>query len=228
MDESAELEAAGNIIDCLDAASPRKGIIVFNVAPRGGRGLQRENGSPFGYFKYEETFIFGTVDGLVLPFLKYFGITDEVYVSQYEEVLSLALNESLITKEEAKRAKSTQFRSFNYLPFAAFLLIKNGTLPNKKEKVPELPSDYQNRIWKIDNFGNIKTSIIIENSKKNSVIETKWGKLNIYNSLKDAPPRQVCALVGSSGLREKRFLEIIARGLNCAQILSAKEGEKII
>lgn len=226
MDHSAELETAGDVIDCLDAGLGRKGLIVFNVAPRGGHGISRENGSPFGYFKYGRTFVFGTVDGLVLPFLKNFGLLDEVFVSDLEQTMRSAIEEKIAGEDELKKSLFTQFRSFDYLPFASYVLKKRGALPGKTEKVADLPKEFSGRIWKIDNFGNMKTDITAGETDGQTVY-SKWGNLKIYRSMKDAPLGETCAVVGSSGLGDKRFIEIIRRGENCAEALFARAGEKI-
>lgn len=226
MDYSAELETAGDVIDCLDAGLGREGLIVFNVAPRGGHGALRENGSPFGYFKYGRTFVFGTIDGLVLPFLKNFGLLDEVFVSDLEQTMRLAVEEEIAGEGDLKKSLSTQFRSFDYLPFASCVLKKRGALPGKTEKVADLPKEFSGQIWKIDNFGNMKTSVLASDVK-GGVLKTKWGDFRIYERMKDAPLGEVCAVVGSSGLDDKRFVEIIRRGENCAEALSARVGEKI-
>ena len=46
-----DLEAAGNLVDMLAAGLGRDGIIMVNVAPR---NVKRENGSPFGVFKWKD------------------------------------------------------------------------------------------------------------------------------------------------------------------------------
>ena len=51
---SGELEAAGNLIDTLDACEGREGVILVNVANRHGKGKKWPNGTPFCYFYYKK------------------------------------------------------------------------------------------------------------------------------------------------------------------------------
>jgi hypothetical protein len=46
----SDLQAAGNLVDILDATEGNDGIILVNSAPRHGKGKKHENGIPFGYF----------------------------------------------------------------------------------------------------------------------------------------------------------------------------------
>ncbi len=46
----SEIEAAGFLVDAIDAMEGREGIVLVNVAPRGGKSKKWENGAPFGYF----------------------------------------------------------------------------------------------------------------------------------------------------------------------------------
>src|SRR6185312_15206020 len=57
----SELEAAGNLIDILDATDGDKGVVLVNSAPRHGRGKKWPNGTPFGYFYYKNTLVITTV-----------------------------------------------------------------------------------------------------------------------------------------------------------------------
>ena len=58
----ADLEAAGNLIDMLDASEGKKGVILVNVAPRHKSGKKWPNGTPFGYFHYKDTLVVISVD----------------------------------------------------------------------------------------------------------------------------------------------------------------------
>jgi hypothetical protein len=46
----SDLQAAGNLVDILDATEGGDGVILVNAAPRHGKGKKYENGIPFGYF----------------------------------------------------------------------------------------------------------------------------------------------------------------------------------
>src|SRR5688572_12965729 len=62
----SDIEAAGNLIDCLDAGEGKEGVILVNVAPRHGDAKKWPNGTPFGYFLYKETLVVTSIDGLTL------------------------------------------------------------------------------------------------------------------------------------------------------------------
>lgn len=66
----SEMEAAGFLADAIDAFEGREGVILANVAPRGGKGKRWENGTPFGYFWHKKTLIVSSADGLVLSLAK--------------------------------------------------------------------------------------------------------------------------------------------------------------
>jgi len=77
---SGDLEAAGNIIDALDALEERPGIILANVAPRNGKAKKWANGTPFSYFRYKKVLILASVDGLTLSLVKKFKLTQSVTI----------------------------------------------------------------------------------------------------------------------------------------------------
>lgn len=55
---TSEIQAAGNIIDILDAIGENTGIMLVNVAPRNGAAKKWTNGTPFGYFWYKKCLLF--------------------------------------------------------------------------------------------------------------------------------------------------------------------------
>mgnify|MGYP001572747578 CR=1 FL=1 len=84
---SNELEAAGNIIDVLDANGENSGIILVNVAPRNGKAKKYPNGTPFGYFWYEKTLIISSIDGYTLSIVKKLKLTKFINVLNIPETL---------------------------------------------------------------------------------------------------------------------------------------------
>jgi hypothetical protein len=61
----ATIEAAGNVIDALDASEGAKGTIVVNVAPRGVK-KDGVNGNYFCYFYYKNTLVISSTKGYCL------------------------------------------------------------------------------------------------------------------------------------------------------------------
>lgn len=107
---NSDIEAAGNLVDVLDAGFGSKGVVLVNVPPRNGRAKKWKNGTPFGYFYYGETLIISTIDGLTLSLVKKMGVTNHINVINLEETVRLRLvNEG---KEELKK---TQFKNWRKL-----------------------------------------------------------------------------------------------------------------
>src|SRR5512141_546524 len=75
-----DLEAAGNLVDALDAAEGREGVILVNVAPRNGDAKKWPNGTPFGWFKCGGTLVVASIDGLTLSLAKKLGLFEAVHV----------------------------------------------------------------------------------------------------------------------------------------------------
>ncbi len=76
----SDLEAAGNLIDVLDAAEDRPGVYLVNVAPRNGKAKQWPNGTPFSYFRYKRSLILSSIDGLALSLVKKLNLTSSVRI----------------------------------------------------------------------------------------------------------------------------------------------------
>jgi hypothetical protein len=86
--DPAELEAAGCLIDVLDAADEEKGVVLVNVANRHSKGKKWPNGTPFGYFYYRNTLVVSTIDGVVLSLVKKLKLVDFVFVMDIPTVLT--------------------------------------------------------------------------------------------------------------------------------------------
>ena len=77
---SSDLEAAGNLIDMLDAYGDSAGILLVNVAPRNGKAKKWQNGTPFGYFWYKKILVLSSIDGLTLSLVKKLQLVDSINV----------------------------------------------------------------------------------------------------------------------------------------------------
>ncbi|MEX0672681.1 MAG: SAM hydroxide adenosyltransferase [Candidatus Paceibacterota bacterium] len=229
LNRRAELEAAGNLVDILDASEGRPGIVMGNVAPRNGDAHDRwDNGTPFGYFRYRETLVVTTIDGAMLSLVKKLGIVDTINSIDMEKVVTDELDHTTISYAPGKILGS-QFRSFDFLPRVAVHLYQHGdvtSIPKSLEGVP----DVNNVIWWIDSFGNCKTTLTPEDiqHRPDEPIETEFGPIGYRYSLKSVPDGETALIVGSSGFKETRFLEIATQGGNAAKEISANVGDSVL
>lgn len=222
-----EYEAAMNLVDVIDAYDGEKGLIFANVAPRHGKAKRWENGTPFGHFRLGDLDIFSTIDGHVLSLLqKLSGQKIEIDVYDIPKTIgAMDLSDKL-----REKIRKTQFRSFEYLPRLAREIMSGKTLPNEKyAEVPEMPNV---ACW-VDCFGNVKTSLLPEEVgfETGKIIDLKFGgkkvSLPCYDRLKDIPDGEVGLTIGSSGLGEKRLLEIMAQGGSASQKLDIDSSTEI-
>ena len=219
----SDLEAAGFLVDAIDSFGGREGIIMTNVAPRNGKAKKWKNGTPFGFFWNGKTLVISSVDGLTLSLVKKLGVLKDFYVLDIAKVLASAVDKELDSSAK-RRITNSQFRSFDFLPRAAYWITKKKNIPFKKYDLSKIP-DSPDTIWFIDNFGNIKTTLLKEevdlDAKNNTVLKItkKPLRLKFYNALRDLPNKTTGLVVGSSGIEEKRFLEIIFRGGNASEKL---------
>jgi hypothetical protein len=218
-----ELEAAGNLIDTLDAAEDKKGVILVNVAPRHGSAKKWPNGTPFAYFKLGKTLVITTIDGYTLSLVKKLNLVQAVSLVDIPTALSYVVKKKLITSELKSLISETQFRSYEFTPrLAKWLLsgIRIPTMPYPLINVPNAPS----AIWWVDNFGNCKTTMLPEDIgfKAGNKVKTPFGSLLCYNRLKDVPNKRLGLIIGSSGYGDKRFLEITIQGGNAWKKLNLR------
>ena len=111
------------------------------------------------------------------------------------------------------------------MPFLAKWLFEKEEVPSEEMSLSDVP-DCPKTVWWVDNFGNSKTTILpdeigFEAGKK---IQTKVGEFTCYNRLKDVPNGQAAMIIGSSGYRNKRFLEIVAQGKSAAKEFGLHSG----
>ncbi|GEM_PF-1449009 len=60
-----------------------------------------------------------------------------------------------------------------------------------------------------------------------TTLTTRFSVLSVYRRLKDVPNGGLAVIVGSSGLGERRFLEIVVQGGNAGKQLDIKPGDNI-
>lgn len=223
------LAAGGNMIDMLDAVREAQAIILANVAPRFGVAQQFENGTPFGYFRYQNTLIVATVSGYTLSLVKKFGLADSITLLDMHTSVPEFVQAGMMSSAEGEDLLSTQFRSFNFSPRVAQYLTYHGQeLPGQQYAMGEV-ADVPRAVWWVDNFGNLKTTITTDdaNWEPGQTIELANEPYRMYDRLKDVPDGEVACIVGSSGLGTKRFLELVIQGERAADRLGLVVGDEL-
>ena len=224
-----ELEAAGDIIDALDALGGEEGVILVNVAQRNGAAKKWKNGTPFGYFRHKKALVVAVVDGLILSLVKKFGLTPDVRVLDTESTTALLAEKEIIAPDTTEHIVKSQFRSFDFLPRIGFCLSKHPMLtigePVPIASFPDAPV----AVWYVDNFGNCKTTLIAGDVHPDArdFVTTKLGALQFHDRLKDVPEGESALIVGSSGLGHKRFLEVVVQGRSAAERFNLSVGSEI-
>jgi len=231
---SSTIEAAGNLVDILDASDGSRGIVAVNVAPRGQIELDGKNGSRFCYFYHKDTLVLSTIKGYNLSLVKKFELTKFINVFETSDVLEFAKKKGLIDQDLENYIGDSQFRSLDFQPRVARWLTEKMDLPSQKISVNELP-DIPPTIWYIDSFGNIKTTLTTKDlrlkvkNEADKIIKTNIGSFKLYSKLKDLPDGQTAAYVGSSGIGKEKFVEIATqnRSESARSKLKAKVGDII-
>lgn len=226
---STDSEAAGNVLDILDNADEAPGIIAVNCAPRHGRAKKWQNGSPFGYAWFENKLIVGTIDGLSFSFLKRFNLIDEIHVTD----IATALAAGGYTPDQIEMAAQTQFRSLNYLPRLAKIVWDNHDIPSESLSIMEV-ADMPGMIWWIDCFGNAKTSLTAQDIdfSPGAIKEVTFNdgtkiSLPCVERLADVPDKEPALIMGSSGFREHRFVELVVQGASVADTFHLNKNDSI-
>lgn len=230
MGASADIEAAGNLIDVLDAAGDEPGVIAVNVAPRHGKARKWPNGTPFGYFKYKNILVVCTIDGAILSLVKKFGfISDSNPVTVTD--IRTALTHEGFPADQVDFIASSQFRSFDYLPRLAKIVWEKGETVGEKIPMEEI-ADAGTSVWWIDSFGNCKTTLLPEDvdfkegEDREITIDGLAIRATCFKQLKSVPDNHTGLTIGSSGYGNRRFLELVVQGSSCAKhySISAKDG----
>jgi hypothetical protein len=211
----------------LDATEGRKGLILVNVAPRGGSATKWENGTPFAYLWHHETLIISSVDGFALSGIKQISVADTVSLLDTHTATEAMLTAGFISPEVAARIPGSQFRSFDFTPrVGAFLMSGNEltSTPYPLTNVPDLPK----AIWHIDNFGNCKTTLTKADLTGASKITTRFGTLPYIEHLHDVPDGQAAIITGSSGYNNNRWLELVCQRASFASRHHAHIGDDLV
>lgn len=224
---TSDIQAAGNIIDILDAIEENPGIILVNVAPRNGKAKKWPNGTPFGYFWYKKVLVLASIDGLTLSLVKKFKLIKIVTILDIPKTLDQLIAGGTLRKNLKGSITKTQFRSFDFLPHVATYLSSGKKLKGKKLYIEDVP-DVPPAIWWIDNFGNCKTTLLQEDVKGKNRFSSKFRGLPYFERLKDVPDKTPALISGSSGLGEKRFLEVVVQGGSAEKEFNISTGDAII
>ena len=222
----SDLEAAGSLVDILDAYGDSDGVVLVNVAPRHGKAKKWPNGTPFGYFWYKNILAVSSVDGLTLSLVKKLGLVDTINVMDIPTVMDKFVSENVLSKSLGEHIINTQFRSYDFLPRVAAYLLENKDVASEKYEIKNV-DDAPSAVWWIDNFGNCKTTLLKKEIQEGSGISTSSGRINYFPRLKDVPDREKALVIGSSGLGDDRFLEIVVQGESAEKSLSLSSGDLV-
>lgn len=222
----SDLEAGLHLLDLLDATAGRRGLILTNVAPRGGHTIQWENGTPFGYFWYHDTLVVSTVDGYALAGVKQHLGIESIELLDLHTAAAAMEQAGFVPAEAAARIPHSQFRSYDFTPRVGPFLLQGHEVPSTTHPLTDVPA-LPPAIWHIDNFGNCKTTLTANDVAGRETIETRYGTLPIITRLRDVDDATEALITGSSGMGETRFLELIAQRRNFAQNHGAQLGDDI-
>jgi hypothetical protein len=223
LDDAAQLEASGNLVDVLDAAHDTEGVVLVNVAPRNGTEHHWENGTPFGTFKVGAIRVITSISGLTLALPHKLGLVQDLCVFDIPATVDRMHARGMIDRTTADRIAHSQFRSLDFLPRVAYFLSQGGepvTTPHQ-DTIGEIGA----RVWTVDNFGNLKTTITTVDIVGMDTLKTIHGTFPIVHQLKDVPENgEVMATLGSSGYNDIRFVELVIQGESATKKLSLPKG----
>lgn len=220
-----ELEAAGDLIDMLDAGEGGEGIILVNVAPRHGKGKKWPNGTPFGYFYYKKTLVVSTIDGLSLSLVKKLQLTDTIKLLDLPTVIDAMIDLGQIDPNQREHLVKTQFRSYEFSPRVAKWLHEGIVLPEEDYPIENI-QDAPPAVSVVDNFGNCATTMLPSDIdfEPGKVVSTKIGDFHCYERLKDVPDGEAAFIIGSWGLEDKRFVALVIQGGSAADRFDLRPG----
>lgn len=226
----SSIAASGNLIDAIDAAAHHPSIVMVNVAPRHGDAKRFKNGTPFGYFFFRDSIVIASVSEATLVLVKKLKLVETIRILEPEVVLPVFADAGLIQKKHIDWILRTQFRSFNFVPrVAEYLALHKNELPGEDFPLSEI-ADEPPVVWWIDNFGNLKTSLVESDVKfeAGKKLDTVWGEFTMYDRLSDVPNNELGCIVGSSGLGRDRFLELVVQGKSAEDKFGARIGDHIL
>jgi hypothetical protein len=218
-DEPTDLEAGFSLVDMLDAARGHYGVVMLK---------KWKNGTPFGCFWFKDTLVVSTVDGYALSVAKKLGMVDEVKLFDIPTVMNWAKG-SLLDEFDAEYIINTQFRSFEFMPRVGKWVFDKLDVPFTILPASEI-IDAPLCVSIIDNFGNLKTTVLPQEIgfETGKTINLKgFGELVCYDRLKDLPNGETGIIIGSSGYKENRFIEIMCQGESAKEKFGAKIGTLI-
>lgn len=223
-----DIDAAGNLIDVLDAAGDTEGVVLVNVAPRSGEAKRWGNGTPFCFFRYKNQLVVSSIDGFTLSLVKKLTIVREVSLMDTPTVLDALFKAGHISDDAKEYITRTQFRSFEFVPRVAHALVLGMPVPATSVAIDEI-KDIGGVVWWVDNFGNIKTSLLPEDIlfRSGGICTTAFGAFKMYDNLKDVPDAETAVVVGSSGMAGKRFVEIVTQGRSASEKLRLSVGSAV-
>lgn len=238
---STELEAAGNLVDVLDATDGTKGIVLVNVAPRvEGELTGCLNGAPFGCFSVGETMVISTGTGYTLSLMEKLGMVKDVDVFDIPTVTQWAVEQGLImNKNVADDIVHSQFRSFEFVPRLAWWIYQHKNPPAQLMDISGQIKKPPFAVWWVDCFGNCKTTLLPGDLRKMLRLYPEsmppWGKLPespfldlpIYEHLYEVPTETPAWVNGSSGFNTARFLELVVKGGSAAEQLGLASGSQL-
>lgn len=225
-----DAEAAFNLIDAIDA-SLVPGVFLVNIAPRNGEAKNFENGSPFCFFWHEDSLVVATDRGHALDLVCKLGITQSVIELDIHRTASILADGD---KDLEDRIVKTQFRSFEFVPRIAHLLFSRKYADTAFWGQPRfIQRTFASAICVVDKFGNCKTCCLPEEIgfEDGAEIEVLPGITAICyaGGLKAVPDDGTLALViGSSGYKDKRFVEIVINGGSAAEYLTIASSGLVI
>lgn len=235
--DNPDLEAAGHLVDVLDdanlpeafAATPT--VVLVNVAPRGDDVKQQwENGTPFCHFKTGASTVFSTYDGRALSLVGKLDLADSVNLHDIPTVTGSLAADGILSEKQAGAINNTQFRSKDFLPLAARLVIGGVELPAERQELAD-NSGVGGRAWLVDNFGNIKTTILpgdIEFEEGRTVNLIRGQEVVCRERLADVPTGELGVTIGSSGYGENRWLEVVVQKGSAAGELGVQVGSRVL
>lgn len=221
-----DLEAAGNLVDALDAGMGKLGAILVNVAPRNGDAHRHDNGTPFCFFWHQETLVVSSFAGLTLSLAKKLGITTEVHLLD----LAATVKEHCL-EVVAKHIIGTQFRSFEFVPRVAAWLLQGKVVASTPHTLDHL--EHQDAVWLRDCFGNLKLTKLLRDLNLRDGDEVVIPELSecsfrfYAEGLSAVPDNGVGLVVGSSGIAHQRFLEVVVNGGSAAERFNGFAGMKL-
>ncbi|HEY8999139.1 MAG TPA: SAM hydroxide adenosyltransferase [Candidatus Saccharimonadales bacterium] len=236
--ETAALEVGGNLVDQLSVLSsfgdPEDlSAVVFAQAANRGSEIKKdhENGTPFCFFRHEGTLVAATLNPC-LSLARDQGLVSEVEVVDVRTVVEAMVRSGGLSRGEAEAIANTQFRSLEFLPRLARWLVDGRDIPSTTQKLThDILPPIHDVVWHVDNFKNGKTNILpeaigFEDGKR---VELACGKLAVCHAhLADVKTDEIALTIGSSGYRDRKWLEVVI-GKGCAaEVLGFSVGSPVL